>query len=77
VLVEAILFGKRLRQLREERELTQEELAFMTGVKDSKTVSNWERGIHGPKFHHLAKIAEVLDVSMQSLLDFSKISKEP
>ena len=71
-----ILFGMRLKQLRKAKGITQEELAQMVEVKETKTIRNWERGVHGPQFHHLEKLAEVLEVSMKDLFDFSKLPKD-
>lgn len=62
-------FGKRLQQLRKERELTQEQLSDQTGLT-VESISNIERGVHGPKFENLEKIAAVLNVPVKELFDF-------
>ena len=41
------LFAKRLKQLRQERGITQEKLADKLKVA-TKTVQRWERGEHAP-----------------------------
>ena len=62
-------FGKKLKQLRKERDITQEELADKTDLT-IESISNIERGIFGPKFDNLEKIAKVLKVEVKELFDF-------
>lgn len=62
-------FGKRLQQLRREKGITQEQLSNQTDLT-VESISNIERGIHGPKFENLEKIALVLDVQVKELFDF-------
>ncbi len=64
-----IRFGKRLRELRKERDMTQEVLADKIGLTE-ESVSNIERGVFGPKFDNLEKIARVLKVPVKELFDF-------
>jgi len=56
-------FGKRLQKLRKEAGLTQEKLADSIDLT-VESVSNIERGIHGPKFDNLEKIADILEYSL-------------
>lgn len=60
------LFSSRLKQLREERKITQEYLAKSVGV-DISTVKRWERGEFGPDFKKLEKIAQTLDIPVSWL----------
>jgi transcriptional regulator with XRE-family HTH domain len=62
-------FGKRLRQIRRQKDLTQEQLAEAVGVSPT-FLSNLERGINGPSFDILQKLAEVLGVRVQEFFDF-------
>ena len=62
-------FGKRLQALRLEAEMTQEELADDIGVT-VESISNIERGVFGPKFDNLEKIAAVLKIEVKELFDF-------
>lgn len=62
-------FGKRLKQLRKERGITQEKLADMTGLS-VESISNIERGVFGPKFDNLEKIAAALDLDVKLLFEF-------
>jgi len=64
-----IAFGKRLKELRKQVGLSQEQLAEQIGVT-IESVSNMERGIHGPKFDTLEKIAKVLNVPVITLFEF-------
>ncbi len=60
-------FGKILRRIREEKGLTQGELARLVGV-GRPTLSNWERGVEHPSIAALARLADVLEVSADRLL---------
>ena len=62
-------FGKRLQHLRQRAGITQEQLADKTGVT-VESISNIERGIFGPKFETLEKIAGVLKVPVKKLFEF-------
>ena len=63
-------FGSRLQELRSHAGLTQEELAVEIELT-VESVSNIERGIHGPKFDTLEKIADALNVHVIALFDFN------
>lgn len=62
-------FGKRVQALRIEAEVTQEQLADAAGLT-VESISNIERGIYGPKFDNLEKIAKVLGVPVKELFEF-------
>ena len=66
----SVLFGQRIKQLREKKCLTQAQLAEAIGVKDERTVRYWEAGINAPKFANLAALARVLGVRMRDLFEF-------
>lgn len=61
-------FGIRLKQLRTESHLTQEQLALMIGVS-KKYVSNIENGRGNPTLTTIGKFARGLDVTASELLD--------
>ena len=65
-----VQFGKRLKFLRKRLDLTQEQLAEPTGLT-IESISNIERGLFGPKFDNLEKIAAAIDVEVQELFEFS------
>lgn len=62
-------FGKRLRALRKQAGLSQEQLAEKIDMT-IESVSNMERGIHGPKFETSEKIAKVLNIAVTELFTF-------
>ena len=62
-----MLFKERLRALRDERELTQAELAAELGVTQRK-ISYWESGASEPSLGDLMAISLFFDVSLDFLL---------
>lgn len=60
-------FQNRLKQLREESNLTQLELAQKFNIT-SQTISQYERGIRTPDFNLLNSIADFFGVSVDYLL---------
>lgn len=64
-------FGERLRSIRLERRVTQDEFAEFLGVS-SDFISNIERGINAPSFDVLEIIAGRLDMEVSDLFDFSE-----
>jgi transcriptional regulator with XRE-family HTH domain len=63
------LLGKRVRELRKKRGLTQEQLAEKANV-DVKYLGNIERGKENPTIGILEKLAEALSVKLHQILDF-------
>jgi transcriptional regulator with XRE-family HTH domain len=64
----AAAFGRRLREIRLERELTQERLAEAAGVHPT-FVSNLERGYRVPTLVTLVRMADALEIGLPELLD--------
>lgn len=62
-------FGKRLQQVRCTTGMTQEELAEKVGLT-IESISNMERGIHGPSFDNLEKIVIALNIPAKILFEF-------
>jgi len=62
-------FGKRLKVLRSQNGMTQEQLADAVGLT-VESISNIERGIHAPKFDNLEKLARILNIQVVSLFEF-------
>ena len=62
------VFGKRLRDLRIERELTQRQLGEVLNVWN-QTVSFWETGKREPDLDTLVRIAHYFDVPIEYLLE--------
>ena len=61
-------FGERLKMYREQRGLTQEQLAEKIGVAKS-TVTGYEKGNRTPDVPKIKKLAAALEVSGDDLLD--------
>ncbi len=70
-------FGKRLRQLRNEKELTQKELAGILNLKSSATVSQYKTGDRIPEWPILLKLANLFDCSTDYLLGRSNYRATP
>ncbi|MDD5129719.1 MAG: helix-turn-helix transcriptional regulator [Candidatus Omnitrophica bacterium] len=66
-----IRFGKHLRELRKERELTQEELAEISGL-DYKYIQRLEgKKPSSPTLNSLEKIAKAFNIRLSKLLKFN------
>ena len=68
-------FGKFLASLRNEKKLTQEELAEKLFI-DKRKISRWECGMSIPDFDMLIKLSEILDVSLYELSICKRLEKE-
>jgi transcriptional regulator with XRE-family HTH domain len=62
-------FGRHLRQLRVERNMTQETLAEALN-KTPEFISNIERGINAPSFETLEKLETALDLPISELFNW-------
>ena len=62
------VFGKRLKELRIEKGLSQQKLGEVFGFCN-QTISFWENGSREPDLDTLLKIAHYFDVSMEELLE--------
>lgn len=65
------LFGKRVREIRKSRHLTQEKLSEIIEM-DPQHFCKMENGTHFPSSKNLVKIAQALNVSVCDLFDFEK-----
>lgn len=68
--------GTMIRTLRTERHMTQLDLAREMGVTD-KAVSKWERDLSIPDASSLPKLAGLLDVTVDELLQASTAEQQP
>ena len=59
--------GMMITSLRKEKQMTQLELANLTGVTD-KAVSKWERDICYPDVNSLPKLADIFGISVDELM---------
>lgn len=62
----------KLKEFRTKRGLSQADLAKILGLAPS-AVSNWEQGTREPNIENLTKIAIVLDVTVDDLIEFKKV----
>lgn len=69
-------FGERVKELRQARKLSQEELAFKTGVHRTY-LGGIERGERNPSLRNIAAIAEALGVTLAELFSFRGQAREP
>lgn len=56
-----------IRPLRESRNMTQEELAKLLGVKPP-AVSKWERGLAYPRMDNVARMAQIFGTTMDVVM---------
>ena len=70
-----IELGKFIASLRNEKNLTQEELAEMLYI-DKRKISRWECGNSIPEFEMLIKLSEILNVSLYELSICHRIENE-
>ena len=66
-----ILLGKRIKEIRTSKNITQEQLAEKIGV-EQRNISYIERGLTFPS-QYLVKLSEALDVSIAEMLDFEHL----
>ena len=64
-----ILFGKKVKELRKKRKLTQSNIAEVVNV-DDKHISCIESGKNFPSPNLIAKIASALDVEVKDLFEY-------
>ena len=63
-----MISGKKLKQIRLFRKLTQKELAIMSGLTDA-AIRNYELGNRSPNKEQLRKIADALNCDISALID--------
>jgi len=68
--------GKRIAQLRKEKNFTQEDLAQMMEVS-AQAVSKWENDLTCPDISSLPKLAKILGVTVDELLSGKALEKAP
>ena len=68
--------GTIIAELRKQHGMTQLELAEKMGVTD-KAVSKWERDLSCPDINSLPKLAEILGVSVEELMQIKKEAAAP
>lgn len=69
------LLGKKIKQLRKDKDLTQEKLAELINI-EIPSLSNIETGKYSPSVETLQKLSEVLNVEPWELYYFNNVSQE-
>jgi len=73
-MIDQIKIGGFLRELRKEKELTQEQLAEKFGVS-SRSVSRWENGNTMPELGILVELADYYKVDIKEIIDGERKSE--
>ncbi len=71
-----IRLGERARQIRKDRNLSQQRVADKSGLA-LRTVSRIERGLMNPSFEVLSTLATALDTSVKNLFTFPDREDDP
>jgi len=61
--------GLRIRAIRKQKELTQDQLAELMG-RSVDAISNLERGVSHPSFETLERLSETLEAPVKSFFEF-------
>jgi transcriptional regulator with XRE-family HTH domain len=70
-----VAIGERIKQLRNEKELTQKDLSEQLHVSRS-TISNWEIGRNYPDLDSVILLSDILEVSLDNLLREDRVMVE-
>ena len=73
-MIDRIKIGGFLRELRKEKELTQEQLAEKFGVY-SRSVSRWENGNTMPELGILVELADFYEIDIKEIIDGERKSE--
>ena len=74
-MIDKKLFGKRIRELREKRGMTQEELSNLLDV-EWQHVSRLENGKNLPSCNILISLAEIFDIDIRKLTEYEHLDEE-
>lgn len=61
--------GKRIKELRKEQEMSQDQLSFETGIRREQVI-RIESGTQNTSIDILKNIADVFEISLKDLFDF-------
>lgn len=67
-------FGERLKRLREEKKMTQQDLADMMGKANKTVISSWELNKNQPSISEIEKLCDYFEVSADYLLRGKELS---
>ena len=66
------MFSLKLKEIRMEKGISQKQLADLIGTKQ-QGISKYENGIDTPSLERLIEFAQILNVTLDELVDFEKI----
>ena len=73
-MIDKKLFGKRLKELREKRGMTQEELSNLLNI-EWQHISRLENGKNLPSCTILISLAEIFDIDIRSLTKYEHLNE--
>ncbi|WP_072784528.1 MULTISPECIES: helix-turn-helix domain-containing protein [Flavobacterium] len=65
-----VLFGKRIKELRLERKMSQMDVGAALGI-DRENIRKYEKGLQEPKLSTIIKFAELFEVDFEKLVSNS------
>ncbi|MCM1004150.1 MAG: helix-turn-helix domain-containing protein [Candidatus Gastranaerophilales bacterium] len=68
-------FGKRIKELRKSKKLTQEQIAERISI-EPPNISKMENGLHFPQPENIEKLANALNVEIKDLFDFEHLQQK-
>ncbi|MDR1094639.1 MAG: helix-turn-helix domain-containing protein [Clostridiales bacterium] len=74
--MEKNIFGERLRELREDYEISQSKLADILNISQ-RAISYWERGEKEPDIDMIRRLAKYFRTSTDYLLGMTSVKSEP
>ena len=72
-MIDKILFGKKLRELREKHGMTQEQLSNLLDI-DWQHISRLENGKNLPSCNILISIAKIFDIDIRNLTEYEYLN---
>ena len=69
------MLGQNLKDIRIKNKYNQEDIAEQLGVT-KQTISNWEKGKSTPDINHLIKLANIYQVTLDSLIGIDKRTED-
>ncbi len=71
--IDKIMVGNRIKKLRKELNLTQEELALKLGLKGKSSIANYEKGMISPSDDIKLQMSKLFNCSIDYLMGLSDI----
>lgn len=71
--IDKIMIGSRIKMLRKELKLTQEELAFKLGLKGKSSIANYEKGLISPSDDIKLQMSQLFCCSIDYLMGISDV----